>query len=136
MDSRSLIIIRGMPGAGKTTLARLLSEKGKYPIFSVDDYFTHPESGDYQFKFDENHKAYRLCEENTKAAMVRNEPKIILHNVFSYDWEMKPYFLMAEELQYRVFVMTLENRHGGENLHGISREQMEKMASGFQLVLF
>jgi predicted AAA+ superfamily ATPase len=36
---KALILLRGLPGAGKSTLAKLLSENGKYPVFSIDDYF-------------------------------------------------------------------------------------------------
>lgn len=135
MNSRSLIIIRGLPGAGKSTLAEVLSEDGKYPCFSVDDYFTNRENGEYQFKYDENHLAYKLCEENTLKAMIQGAGKIILHNVFSYEWELKPYFSMAGEYHYKVFVMALENRHGGKNHHGISAEQIEKMSAGFKVIL-
>ncbi|EMP07134.1 AAA domain protein [Leptospira interrogans serovar Pyrogenes str. 200701872] len=39
-EEKSLILLRGLPGAGKSRLAKLLSENGKYPVFSVDDYFT------------------------------------------------------------------------------------------------
>jgi predicted kinase len=132
----ALILLRGLPGSGKTTLANLLSEEGKYPVFSVDDYFTHPETGDYQFKFDENYLAYQSCERNTRLAMERGEKKIILHNTFTLEWELKPYFEMASKFSYQVFVMTIENRHSGENVHGVSKDQLEKMAANYRVVLF
>lgn len=132
----ALILLRGLPGSGKTTLANLLSEEGKYPVFSVDDYFTHPETGDYQFKFDENYLAYQSCERNTRLAMERGEKKIILHNTFTLEWELKPYFEMASKFSYQVFVMTLENRHSGKNVHGVSKDQLEKMAANYKVVLW
>lgn len=131
----SLIVLRGLPGSGKSTLAGELSENGAYPVFSVDDYFTGAD-GSYIFEFDKNHLAYKQCEANTKAAMEQGRAKIILHNAFTLEWEMEPYFRLASHYNYRVFVLTVENRHGGENCHGISREQIEKMAAKYKVSLF
>lgn len=130
-----LIILRGLPGAGKSTLAQLISEENKYPVFSIDDYFTQPESGEYHFDFQKNHLAYRQCEEHTLHAMQRKEKKIILHNTFTLEWEMEPYFKMAAENGYRVHVLTVENRHHGKNIHDIPDEQIVKMAEKYKVVL-
>ncbi len=135
MDSQlSLILIRGLPGAGKTTLAQVLSEEGRYPVFSVDDYFTS-EDKHYEFRFDENHLAYKQCSDNTEAAMKKKTPKIFLDNTFTLEWEMEPYFRLAAQYAYRVFVLTLENRHHGKNTHGISDQQIQKMAEKYKIVL-
>src|SRR3954469_4210346 len=114
----SLIILRGLPGSGKSTLAKELSENGKYPVFSIDDYFTG-EEGVYKFEFDKNHLAYKACEDNVRTAMWENIPKIFVDNVFSIEWEIEPYFKLASEFSYRVFVLTVENRHHSKNSHDI-----------------
>lgn len=136
MDQRSLIILRGLPGSGKTTLAKLLSEKGKYPVISIDDYFTNEQTGEYTFEFDKNHLAYKYAEERTRDAMAKLSEKIFLHNVFSIEWEMEPYFQLAAKNQYTVFVLTVENRHKHSNVHHISDEQLEKMAAKYKVVLY
>jgi len=130
--SKSLIILRGLPGSGKSTLARVLGE-GQYPVFSVDDYFTSEQG--YRFEFDKNHLAYKQCEERTRDAMAQGIGKIFLDNVFSLEWEMEPYFKMATEFGYLVFVLTMENRHGSSNIHGLSDEQLQKMAAKYKVVL-
>ncbi|AOP36116.1 AAA family ATPase [Leptospira tipperaryensis] len=131
----SLILIRGLPGAGKSALAKLLSENGKYPIFSVDDYFTNPETREYRFQYAENHLAYKACEERTRKAMEERSPKIFLDNTFTLSWEMEPYFRLASEFDYTVFVLTVENYHKGQNVHSIEDEQLLKMASKYKVRL-
>ncbi len=132
----ALILLRGLPGAGKTSLAQLLSEGGKYPLFSVDDFFTDPTTGAYQFEYTKNHLAYRQCQTQTFAAMEAGIAKIFVHHTFTLLWEMEPYLKMAKENAYKVHIVTVENYHGGKNKHAVSQEQLEKMAAKYSLRLF
>ncbi len=132
----SLFLLRGLPGAGKSTLAIELSENGKYPIFSVDDYFTEKSSGNYIFNFAQNYLAYQLCQENTRKSMLEKTEKIFIHNTFTIEWELEPYFMLAAFFNYRVFVVTVENRHKKANIHNISDEQIKKMAEKYKVSLF
>lgn len=50
-EEKSLILLRGLPGAGKSRLSKLLSENGKYPVFSIDDYFTDSKTQEYNFDY-------------------------------------------------------------------------------------
>lgn len=133
-NNKSLIILRGIPGSGKSTFAKTIQE-GKYPIYSIDDYFTDPHTGKYQFEFEKNHLAYLDCQNRTEASMKENVLKIILDNVFSMEWEMEPYFTLAKKYNYQVFVLTVENRHGSSNIHEIPQEQIEKMKAKFKSIL-
>ena len=135
LNKNSLIILRGLPGSGKSTLAMVLSEDGKHPIFSVDDYFTNSETGEYIFDFKNNHLAYKLCEENTKLSMVNKLSKIIIHNTFTMDWELEPYFKLASQYNYSIFIVTVENYHQSGNAHEVSDEQLQKMAEKYKVKL-
>lgn len=131
----TLILFRGLPGAGKTTMAKLLAEN-TWPVFSVDDYFTNVKTGVYHFEFDKNHLAYKACEENCRKAMQQGIQKIFVDNTFTLDWELQTYFNLASEFKYCIFVCTVENYHGQKNTHGISDEQIEKMADKYKVKLF
>lgn len=131
----SLILLRGLPGSGKSTLAAELSENGKYPVCAIDDFFTDPLTGTYQFEFDKNHLAYKACEEKVRASIEAGAEKIFVDNTFTLEWEMEPYFKLAGKYNYRVHVVTVENRHGGANTHGVSRAQLEKMAATYKVIL-
>lgn len=132
----SLILLRGLPGSGKTTLAKLLSEEGKYPVHSIDSYFTDVQTGDYNFEFDKNHLAYKQCEEQTEQSIKQGFEKIFIDNTFTLEWEMEPYFKLASKYTYSIFVLTVENRHGGKNTHHISEEQIQKMAAKYKVMLY
>lgn len=133
---KNLILLRGLPGSGKSTLAELLSENGKYPVFSVDDYFTNPETGEYHFKFDENHLAYAQCEKNVRQAMENETAKIFLANTFTIDWELQTYFNLAKKMDYAIHVVTVENYHQSKNVHDITKEQLKKMAEKYKVKLY
>jgi predicted kinase len=135
MSKRALILLRGLPGSGKSTLAKLFSEEGKYPVLSIDSYFTDPMTGKYNFDPYKNHLAYKQCETQTLDHMRAGAEKIFVDNTFTIEWEMEPYFKLAAEYDYTLFVITVENRHGSKNIHNIPGEQLEKMAAKYKIKL-
>ncbi|XDD50976.1 AAA family ATPase [Leptospira sp. WS92.C1] len=132
---KSLFLIRGLPGAGKTTVTKSLAENGRYPIFSIDDYFVDPKTKEYNFDYRQNHLAYKNCEENTRKALEKGISKVFVDNTFTLSWEMEPYFQLASNFQYVIFVLTVENYHGGKNIHSIEIDQLKKMASKYRVQL-
>ena len=135
-EANSLILLRGLPGSGKTSLAKVLSEEGTYPVYSVDDYFTNKETGEYRFDYKNNQYAYRQCEEQTEQSMQQKAKKIMVHNTFTMDWELEPYFKLAAKYNYSLFVVTVENYHGTGNVHDVSEEQLQKMAEKYKVKLY
>lgn len=132
--NRNLILLRGLPGAGKTELAYILSDDN-YPCFSVDDFFTNPNSGEYAFDFSKNHLAYAQCESNVESEMKKGTLKIFVHNTFTMDWEIEPYLKLAEKYTYRIFMVTVENYHENKNIHAVTEEQLKKMAEKYRVKL-
>jgi hypothetical protein len=51
------------------------------------------------------------------------------------DWELEPYFKLASQFNYSLFVVTVENYHGKQNTHGVSEEQLQKMAEKYKVKL-
>lgn len=130
----ALILLRGLPGAGKSTLAGILATKEDV-VLSIDDFFTDSRTGKYTFDHTRNHLAYKHCEEQVHKAMEEGRPRIFCHNVFSLDWEMEPYFTLAKKFGYQVHVVTVENYHGQKNVHEISEEQVGKMREKYKTKL-
>jgi hypothetical protein len=48
---------------------------------------------------------------------------------------MKVYYDMAKTYGYTVFSVIVENRHGGENLHGVPEDKVQIMKDRFEVKL-
>ena len=105
---KTLLLIRGLPGSGKTTLARKLEARitGSFEV-CADDFFM--EGGKYKFDPARLEEVHRKCQKEVRVAMADHDSFIIVHNTFSMRWEMQPYFNLAEKHDYRVQVVDLFN---------------------------
>jgi predicted kinase len=126
---KELILLRGLPGSGKSTLAKLLGDT----YFEADMYFM--EDGIYNFDPSGLKDAHQWCRKSVETAMRRGEDKVIVSNTFTQEWEMKPYYELAEKYGYRVFSIIVENRHGGVNEHEVPDDKLEIMKNRFEIKL-
>ncbi len=127
---KNLIIVRGIPGSGKTTFAEMISKV----IFSADDYHTDKD-GNYNWKPENIGKAHEWCQAQTRAAMEQGLDKICVANTSTTEREMRPYKRLAQKFGYKVFYVVVENRHGGKNVHEVPAETLDKMTKRFEIKL-
>jgi predicted kinase len=127
---KTLYIVRGVPGSGKSTFAQQLTLNN----WEADMYFIS-EDGEYKFNIDEIKNAHQWCRDMIEDAMKHNLNKIAVSNTFTQEWEMEPYFKLAEEYGYKVFSLIVENRHGGENEHDVPEDKIQIMKNRFQIKL-
>jgi hypothetical protein len=48
---------------------------------------------------------------------------------------MEDYYKLAEKYDYKVVSLIVENRHNGQNVHGVPEEKLEQMKNRFQIKL-
>jgi hypothetical protein len=61
--------------------------------------------------------------------------RVTVSNTFTQEWEMLPYFDLAEKHGYRVYSLIVENRHGGVNEHGVPEDKLKLMKKRFEMKL-
>jgi predicted kinase len=128
---KKLILLRGIPGSGKSTFAKSISNESTGHIES--DMFL-VKDGEYKFDGSRIKDAHNWCQDVVEHWMNSNEfETIIVSNTFTQEWEMKPYMDMAKEWEYQVFSIIVENRHGGVNQHGVPDEKLQQMNDRFEI---
>ena len=125
---KCLILLRGLPGSGKSTFAKTL---GGIHV-EADHYFM--KDGEYKFDASKLKQAHEHCRTSTEGWMMEGY-NIVVSNTFTQEWEMVPYFGLAKDYGYRVVCLIVENRHGGVNEHGVPADKLEQMKNRFEIKL-
>ena len=132
---RQLILLRGLPGSGKSTFAKNYALNIDGIHLEADMFFTDKETGAYVFDPSKLRYAHEWCQERVESFMKHGAQPIIVTNTFTQEWEMQPYFDMAEKYDYMVHPFIAENRHNGVNEHGVPAEKLEQMKNRFNIKL-
>ena len=127
--NKSLIIVRGLPGSGKTTFAELL---GDY-ICTADDY--HMKNGKYDWKPENIGIAHLKCQQKVEIGMKNKLSRIVVANTSTTEKEMSPYYTLAHMYGYKVFSVIVENRHNGVNTHNVPEGTLAAMKNRFDIKL-
>lgn len=132
MSEKTLYLLRGLPGAGKSTLAKTLSDAEDAFHFEADMYFD--EDGVYIFEPTGLYAAHQWCLRNTEQFMLRGR-NVVVSNTFTTDKELKPYLELAAKTGHRVVSLIVENRHGNVSVHDVPEETLAKMRARFTVKL-
>jgi len=126
-----LLLIRGLPGSGKTTMAERISDfmPGEVSRFEADMFFTDGES--YNFDPLRIQEAHDWCIDCTFNALMRDR-KVIVSNAFTRNWEMARYSLMASLIGVPFSI--IEAKGDFESVHGVTVEGKEAMKERWESI--
>ena len=135
-DSKTLILMRGLPGSGKTYKAQqLCGDHGT--VLSTDDYFKR--HGTYKFEYHLLQRAHFWNQSRAQQAVDGGTSPIIIDNTNMQLWEMKPYIKMASKNNYAIQVEEPDtywawdtNRLASINTRGITKDKLEKMKDRYE----
>ena len=132
----SVVILRGLPGSGKSFLCHYCSEQlddpSKVAICGADEYFMEGDS--YKFKPDLLPKAHSYCLSQFINALSSKKEVVVVDNTNSQLWEYQIYVYICEILgiKYQILEVpcpnsTIAEMYRSRNVHNIDPPAMTKI---------
>lgn len=122
----NLTIIRGLPGAGKSTLAHKLAQATGAEHIEADQYFMH--AGEYIYDGMKIGAAHEWCL-HLATIWIEERKSVIVSNTFTKISELRPYFALASRFHLVPDVITLHANRG--SIHGVPAAVVERMRTRF-----
>ena len=130
---QTLYLIRGLPGAGKSSLADTLLDLGNTYHVEADMFFTM-NTGNYLFDGSKLKDAHGWCQDTVIQHLI-NGYSVIVSNTSTTEKEVKVYQDIAEKYNAKFISLIVENRHEGVNIHGVPEEKLQQMRNRFSTKL-
>lgn len=120
-----LVIIRGLPGSGKSTYAK--KHFPNHLHVESDQFFM--KNGKYEFDINKLKWNHDRCFNKVKKALRRGK-KVVVSNTFTTKEEIQPYLDLAESLEKNVKVLRTEGQY--KNQHRVPEDKIKVMKARFQ----
>jgi len=131
---KALIIVRGVPGSGKSTFANLILDRihclskihprmKTVDHFEADQFF-YKKYGKYEWKKEELSLAHAWCHLSTECSMMR-ENHVIVSNTFVKNDHIEPYIELAKKFGYNWVVVRATGKF--DNVHNVPAEVVKRM---------
>lgn len=123
---KKLILVRGIPGSGKSTIAAAAMDEFDSVHLEADMYFI--KDGEYKFDADRLHQAHMWCQHETNRHL-ELDFLVVVSNTFTTIKELRPYFDIALEHKILPAVYLAQNQFS--NIHNVPQESLDRMKRRF-----
>ena len=122
-----LTLIRGLPGSGKSTMARKIA---------IDTWALHVEADmrvDYSQPYtpEAAKRAHAICQSQAHKALYCGRD-VVASNTFTQRWEMQPYLDMARQYVAQVEIITATGDYG--SIHNVPDDVIQAMRERWEEV--
>ncbi|KAL5005692.1 hypothetical protein ScPMuIL_016850 [Solemya velum] len=139
-QSKTMFIMRGVPGSGKSTIVRDLVKKYPDAVVCSADHYMHSEN-DNEYKFDANNlrEVHEKCQQKAQSSCEIYCPVIVIDNTNIRRWEMKKYLELARSYNYIVIMVVPRtdwkmdpNECARRNVHDVPAEIIQRKINDFE----
>lgn len=130
MNQKTLILMRGLPGSGKSTFAKALTGIHEAVYVSADEMLES--SNGYFWSYPLSCHAHEICRSLVELAMQQQRKVIVLDNMHLRPFRAKPYVDTARKHGYNIEIMEPSTPWKADiegllqnGTHKVRREQME-----------
>ncbi|KAK8752534.1 hypothetical protein OTU49_006029 [Cherax quadricarinatus] len=139
--SKVMVILKGLPGSGKSFIARRIQQL--YPaavMCSADSFFMH--DGVYKFDRDKLKEAHKSCQQKALDAAQSSCNVIVIDNTNVQNWEAKYYLNLTKKYHYTPLILepqtpwAMDPKELAErNSHGVPEAVIEQKVRSYEPVL-
>jgi predicted kinase len=146
--TKTLFILRGLPGAGKSTFVRerlngltpfALAPKGYSPVsVSADHYFTDLATGEYTFDVTKLGPAHASAQVQLVNALWSGREVVVVDNTHTQAWEYKLALELGRAYAYKVEIIDLfdggcsDEELAERNTHGVPEAGITRMRERYE----
>lgn len=127
--NQQLILICGLPGSGKTTLAGSLltgynkaDNNRQWRWYENDMYFE--QTGPYKYDPDKMDEAWTWCQDSTRRSLDAGY-SVIVSNTFTTYMELSPYYIMTQDRPITPQVIVCYGDFG--SIHNVPNQVVSRM---------
>lgn len=116
-----IVLIRGVPGSGKTTMAK--AKYADHQLVEADMFFER--NGKYKYDSSKIKNAHKWCQQTAKQWLDMGY-NVVVANTFTRVWELQPYMNMG----YPVKIVEAMGNY--DNVHGVPSAIINKMRKRYE----
>lgn len=128
-DEIKLILVRGLPGSGKSTFAKSRMRDGDVHL-EADMWFY--QDGCYSFDKSKLSEAHNWCLSQAKIALEKGQ-RVWVSNTFTTYRELQPYLELVEDLGLKSYVYVA--RGSFSNIHKVPEDVITQMKNRWEVFI-